>query len=306
MLYYVKGVKMNWLDIVVIALIALFAIIGLFKGFFDGLISICTIFVSLIISITLANPFANLIRSIVDIDGWWDFILQKLGVGDSMVIFGALYAREKLAAFLTVLVSTIILFIFIRCLVRLLKKLFQSISKKSKIINNLNKFFGFVLGAMKGSIIIILILAVCSIITSLGVPGLSDTITTTIDGTTVTSFAYEKVDSIIDQKFTGKTFEEIIKGLFDEQVAQEQEENSTLYVAYPDNKDYYEFNLNEEIDYSKIIVMYKTGSNTTNIVDNLGPSNFSQPIDTSQITLQVKTTNINAYGKTVEFRYVVI
>ena len=121
---------MHWIDIVLIAIVALTAIIGFWKGFFDGIISICSIFVSLIIAVSTANWFAGVIRSIVDIDGWLNILLRDtFGVGDSLVIFGASYPREKLAAFLTVVFAGIVMFILVRCVVALLKNMFKAMTE---------------------------------------------------------------------------------------------------------------------------------------------------------------------------------
>lgn len=294
---------MNWLDIVVLALIAIFAIIGLCKGFFDGIISICSIFVSLLISVKTANWFAGLIRSIVDIDGWFDNILQNtLGVGDSLIIFGASYPREKLAAFLTVLLSGIIMFIFIRCLVRLLSNLFKSLTSKSKALGGLNRFFGFLLGAVKGSLLVAVALSICSILVTLGIPGISDSITSTINNTKVTSFAYGYVDKFIEGKMNGKTFEEIINGVYDKDKAEEQDNNTILEVVYEDGKTCLEYSIGEVVDYSKITFIYKPGADAKTQVIHLNESNFSEPISTSSAVTN-KSIYVTAYGKTAVVVY---
>ena len=297
---------MHWIDIVIIAILGLFALIGFWKGFFDGILSLCSIFVSLLISIKVANPFANLIRKVVDIDGWFNTLLEnQFHVGDSMVVFGNSYPREKVATFLTVLLCGILIFIFIRCLIALLKNLFKSITSKSLTLSGINRLLGLLLGAIKGGVLVVLVLSVCSIITSLGVPGLSTVISNNLDNTKVGKFAFTYVDKFIDQKITGKSFEEIIEGLFDEEVAKEQDANTTLEVVYETGKTAYEFEVGETIDYSKIVVIYKTGNNTETQLVPITISNFSTPIDTSKSVTNVKTT-ISAYGKTVEFVYSVI
>ncbi len=297
---------MNWLDIVVIAIIAIFAIVGLFRGFFNGIISLCSIFISLLISIKAANWFAGLIRSLVDIDGWFDTLLSgTFGVEESMVIFGTSYPREKIAAFLTVVLSALILFIFIRCIIRLLKNLFTSLTDKSKTLSGLNKILGLVLGALKGGVLVVVALAVCSIITSLGIPGITDTINNAIAETKVTSFAYEIVDDFVEGKINDKSFDEIIKGIFDEDKAEEQDNNTYIYVSYPNNAEYWTYHVDDDIDYSAIKVIYIAGEGATPRIESVTASNFSSPITTNEAK-DLTSVTLTLYGKTVEFKYIVV
>lgn len=298
---------MNWIDIVVLALIVIFAIVGLCKGFLSSILSLCSIFVSLLIAIATSNWFAGLIRRIVDIDGWFDHILaDRFNVGESMVVFGTSYPREKIAAFLTVVACTIVMFIFIRCLIALIKKLFESLTEKSKTLGFVNRLFGLIFGAIKGGVVVIVVLILCSVITSLNIPGVSSAINNTINDTKVTSWVYGYVDKAVDDKLSGKSFEEIIKGLFDEDKAKDQENATTISVIYPEGTDYYTFTLNEKVDYSKIIVMYNNGETLTQV--EITTSNFTdaKAIDTSTAVATPIETTITVYGKTTTFRYIVV
>ena len=297
---------MSWIDIVVIGLILLLAIIGLAKGFFDGIISICSIFVSLLISVKASNWFAGVIRSIVDIDGWFDNLLvNQLGVGDSIIFLGVSYAREKVAAFLTVLLAGILLFIFIRMIIRLLKNLFTAATESSKALSGINKILGLALGVLKGGIIVSLALAVCSIVISLNLPGISETLNQNIQNTKVTSFIYKYVDEFVDQRIDGKSFEEIIEGLFDEEKAQQQENETELIVVYKDNSNIYKFTVGETVNYSDITVIYKPGANANTTTVEINASNFSEPINTDS-EIAEKIISLTAFGKTVDFKYCVL
>ncbi|MBE5735412.1 MAG: CvpA family protein [Clostridiales bacterium] len=295
---------MHWIDIVLIAIIAISAIIGLFKGFFDGLISICSIFVSFIIAVCTANWFAGIIRSIVDIDGWLNIVLRDtFGVADSLVVFGTSYPREKVAAFLTVVFSAVVIFILIRCIVALLKNLFKALTAGSRAIGGLNKILGLLLGAIKGALGASVILIVCSVITSLGVPGLTDVITNNINNTTVTKYAFELVDQIVEDKMTGKTFEEIIDGVFDKNTANEQQANTDIIIVYENGKNYYEFSVGQNITDEDITILYKTG-NVKSIV-SFSDITFVDPIDTTTIKGET-TITIIVYGIEKTLTYKVI
>ncbi len=241
----------------------------------------------------------------MDIDGWFDHILaDRFNVGESMVVFGTSYPREKIAAFLTVVVCTIVMFIFIRCLIALVKKLFESLTEKSKTLGFVNRLFGLLFGAIKGGVLVVVILVLCSVITSLGIPGVSSVINNTINDTKVTSWVYGYVDKAVDDKLNGKSFEEIIKGLFDEDKANDQDNATSIKVTYPDGKNYYEFTLNQEVDYSKLIVIYNNGETLTQV--EVTKSNFADPIDTSTAVASPIETTITVYGKTDTFRYIVV
>ena len=297
---------MHWIDIVVIAFLGIFALIGLWKGFFNGLFSLCSIFVSFLIAMNTANWFANLIRKLVDIDGWFDhFLSDTCNVGDSMVIFGASYPREKVAAFLTVLISGIIIFILLRCIIALLKKMFENITKNSATIGLLNRIFGAVLGVAKSGVLVVLVLGICSIITSLGIPKLSDGISSTLESTKFTNFVYGYVDKFVDGKMDGKSFNEIIDGVFNEDDANKQDDATSIEVIYASGKDYYEFVVGEEVDYSKIYISYKAGNESSSELYNPAKSSFSPAIDTSTASTN-KTSTITMFGKTTTFKYIVV
>ena len=57
------------IDVAIVALIAIFALIGLRKGFFKSVISMISTLVVLIISILCASPFARLINKMYDFTG---------------------------------------------------------------------------------------------------------------------------------------------------------------------------------------------------------------------------------------------
>ncbi len=77
------------IDVLIIAVIALLALIGLRKGFFKSVLALFSTLVVLIISIFCAGPFANLINKIYDFTG---LIADK--ICDGMSSMGAFYVEE--------------------------------------------------------------------------------------------------------------------------------------------------------------------------------------------------------------------
>ena len=159
------------------------------------------------------------------------------------------------------------------------------------------------LGAVKGGLLVVIALGICSIITSLSLPGISSNITNSINNTKATKFVYTYVDKFIDAKLDGESFNEIIAGLFDKEVAEKQEANSSLTLLKRNGKDVYEFAIGEEVDYSEILVVYNNGKETEYI--SLHETNFSPKIDTSK-PITNATSTITIYGKTIEFKYTVV
>jgi len=295
---------MPWIDIVIVVIILFAALKGLAKGFFDSILALCSVFVSLFIAVKAANWFAGILRSIVDIDGWFNSLLvNQLGVGDSLVFLGKSYPREKVAAFLTVLLAGILLFIFIRIIIRLLKNMFTAATENSKTLGGLNKLLGLVFGALKGSIVVVLALSVCSIIISLGLPGVSTKLQAEIDKNKATSFVYGYVDQFVDDRIAGKDINDIIHGLFDKDKANQQEENTKLQVIYhKDSPNCWIFTKGETVDYSDITIMYIAGKDVAPQLTEISESNFSEPINTSEVVTNKKVT-ITAHGLTVDFYY---
>lgn len=57
-------------DIVILVMLVVFVGIGIMRGFANSLLSLCGWFISLIISIFLARPFASLLENILPFDNW--------------------------------------------------------------------------------------------------------------------------------------------------------------------------------------------------------------------------------------------
>lgn len=76
------------IDVTIIALVVLFALIGLHKGFFKSVISMISTLVVIVISFFLAGPFARLINKLYDFTG---LIAEKLC--SAIASMGAFYSK---------------------------------------------------------------------------------------------------------------------------------------------------------------------------------------------------------------------
>ncbi len=200
---------MSWIDIVFIAIIAIFAVIGLAKGFFDSILGLITSVGALFIAIWAAKPTASFIRKIANIDKWFDSFLEKTaGVGESTTFFGHEFARGEVASFLTVVAAVIIVFFLIKASVWLLAKLFESATLSSSALSGMNRLFGLAFGAAKGFFIICVVLAAVSILS--WIQPLGESINNHLNNTSITKFVYGKVDEFVEGKLSNDTLKEII------------------------------------------------------------------------------------------------
>lgn len=184
-----------YIDVAILVIVALFAIIGLVKGFFKTVISLVGWVLSLVIVFFLARTVANwllgveLVQGLVFgkeasmyamIHGALPESLAALPAGSSEeVIKAALgdgFASWIITPFITILTSSsiaaagatvsqgialvltdslflVIVGILLFIAVRLVMMIFTAIGKaitRNKVVNGVNRLFGFILGAVRG------------------------------------------------------------------------------------------------------------------------------------------------------------
>ena len=220
-----------WVDIVFWVLIALFAIIGLVKGFFDSLLSLVGTGLSVIASIYLAKPAAGLINKIVDVPNLFMKLLDKaFANNDTVQFFENVFTKSDMAAFLSLVFAGVIVFILIKLAIWLLAKLFDGVTKKSSIASGLNKVLGLIFGLVKGGFIVCVLLAVCSLLANTQIFG--NSIDNAIDASTTTKWVYNYVDKFTEDSLNKVDMKEFLQNL----ITTENEENTeTVSVK---NNDY--------------------------------------------------------------------
>lgn len=211
------------IDIVFVSILAIYVIVGLFKGFLNTLISLFGNVASLTVAIIAAKPFANLLNSLFNVSAWFggminlDSALPQISTAvsgqdvintmsatpsflerilvrfiDPTATFNttaelSTALQGSIGGLLTIVLSAIILFILIRIAVALLAKLFDAISK-SHAFGGLDHLLGGVLGAVKGGVFLGVILCIVFLICQ--VPVVSDFINQYIAQTTVLKWSY--------------------------------------------------------------------------------------------------------------------
>ena len=208
---------MAWIDIVVLAVLLVFTIIGMVKGFLNTLISIFSSVASLGVAILCSKPVASFLDKLFHIvEGIGGKIagtitgvtpfqtaeangspitqysgsalkestisengllnrLYKLFIEDSatfnVVEEGGTanyvasdlnittYIGERVAAVISLVIATIVVFILLRIAVLLLSKLFKAITK-NRAIGGIDRTMGMAFGFAKGALIVSLVLGV--------------------------------------------------------------------------------------------------------------------------------------------------
>lgn len=196
------------LDVLIVALIVVFAFIGLRQGFFKSVLSMVSTLVVLIVSIWLASPVAKLINKIYDFTGLiagklctsiagmgafysepipagvsgadlansipsntngflktlMSKVLNPLSAGEVEGATVAEIVSGSFASVIMAIIAGILLFILIKIVLSLATKLFDNITK-NRVFGFFNKILGFVLGGLKGLLIIVLFAFILTLLT---------------------------------------------------------------------------------------------------------------------------------------------
>ncbi len=196
---------MWWIDVLVIAIIVVCAIVGLSKGLFESILSLLSTAIAVGLAVWLARPACTIINKILPFDKWFAKMLQ--GQNDPLIIFGHSLSLDKVAAFLSLVVAGVIVFLLVKLVIWLLARLFDSATKNSTALSGLNRVFGLVFGLLKGGIIVFAGLVVVSLISQVPV---MDKVGAAIEKTSVTNWMYKYVDEFCDDKLTKANLEELL------------------------------------------------------------------------------------------------
>ena len=219
---------MHWIDIVFIAVILIFAIVGLVKGLFDSILSLCASVASVFLSFWAGKPVAAFLNKLVDVNSFFVKGLTSINVTDTTVPG---YNLEQLATVCTIALSMVVVFILIKVAVWLLAKLFDSVTASSTAASGLNRLLGLIFGAVQGFAIVLVVLGVTSIVSIVG--PLDSKINTFLEPSKITRGTYNYVDEWVQDELRDK-IEEFVQDL-----------SKTDLKPETDNKNYAEIAVNE-------------------------------------------------------------
>lgn len=196
-----------WVDIVFFVIIAIFALIGLWKGLFDSLLSLISTGVCVVVAVWLAKPCASFINNTIklDVPKLFDGLIGKFSTETTFEFFGMTFSRGEIAGFLSMIFAGLIVFILLKLGIYLLAKLFDSITSNSTALSGLNRLFGLLFGLVKGGVIVIVALAICTIFARF------TNVETYIKQSTVTNWVYNYVDDYAEKQLKNIDIQEVIQ-----------------------------------------------------------------------------------------------
>lgn len=203
-----------WVDIVFFAVLAIFLIVGLWKGFIDSILSLVSTGVALVVAILVAKPASAFINKIINLPAWFEKMLAGVMKEESVSLFGSsalTFTKQQFAAFLAIVASVIIVFILIKLAIWLLAKLFDSVVKNSTIGSGLNRVLGGLFGLVRGGVVVIVVLALLSVLSGTGILG--NNVQTTMDKAKVTGYVYKYVSETTEKYLEKADIKEYVESL---------------------------------------------------------------------------------------------
>lgn len=196
------------IDGVLILLLVVSIIIGISKGLIDSILSLVGTGIALLASVFLSKYVANLINKIFNFE---DFVLNHLDGAEegSMKIFGVIeLSNVEVAKFAVWIASVVILFIIIKLAIYIVGKMFEAVIKSSPTVSGINRVLGMIFGAIKGGVMVLITLALCTLLCQL--PFIGKPVYDAIQETTITKGVYNVVEDFVENNLTQEKIEDII------------------------------------------------------------------------------------------------
>ena len=206
-----------WVDIVLVAILLIFVVVGLWKGFFDSVLGLISTGLAVVVGFTCAKPASTFINKLVNLPDWLNGVLGKVvKEGETVTLFGnnALsFTQIQLANFLSIVLSGIIVFLVTKIAIWLLAKLFDSVVESSTIGSGLNKVLGGLFGLVQGAAVVLIILLLCSVLS--GTKLLGNKIQTTMDNSKVTGYVYKYVSDFTENQLTKADIKDFVNDMIE-------------------------------------------------------------------------------------------
>lgn len=202
------------IDGLLILIILISTIIGIVKGLFDSILSLFGTAIALGVSVFTAKYVSNFINKIFNFE---ELVLTKIDEateGGIISIFGTDLQNSDVAKFVVWVLSIIIVFLVVKLAIYILSKIFESVSKNSPTLSGINRVLGMLFGAVRGAVVVVALLAVCSLLSQ--VPGIGTPIYEKITDTKVTSVVYKYVDEFVEKNLTEENIKDVIDRIVSE------------------------------------------------------------------------------------------
>ena len=196
------------IDGILILLIVISIIIGISKGFIDSVLGLVSTGLALLASVFLSKYVANLFNKMFKFE---DFVLKHLDGAEegSMKIFGVIeLGNVEVAKFAVWIASVVIVFVVIKLVLYILSKMFESIIKNSPTISGINRVLGMIFGALKGAVMVFVLLALSTLLCQL--PLIGSPVYSAIQDSKLTRGIYNVVEDFVENNLTQEKIEDII------------------------------------------------------------------------------------------------
>ena len=196
------------IDGVLILLLVVSIIVGISKGLIDSILSLVGTGIALLASVFLSKHVANFINKIFNFE---DFVLNHLDGAEegSMKIFGVIELNNvEVAKFAVWIASVVILFILIKLVIYIVGKMFEAVIKSSPTVSGINRVLGMIFGAIKGGVMVLVGLALCTLLCQL--PFIGGKAYDAIQETKITKGIYNVVEDFVENNLTQEKIQDII------------------------------------------------------------------------------------------------
>jgi uncharacterized membrane protein required for colicin V production len=221
---------MGWIDIVFIAIIVVFALIGLAKGLFESILSIFSSALSIAIAILASSYVATFLNNITKCNDFfaksivsWGWVKQE-----GLEFLGKLYTPAQVANTITVIISVVAVWLLLKLAIWLLSRLFNNVTASSTAISGLNRVLGLFFGIAKGFLIVCVGLGLVSIVTFFGI---GSNISAEIEKNSMTNFVYKYVHNWVGELLEDKVEDFIGKGTPVQSEQEQVQAQNTTYVT---------------------------------------------------------------------------
>lgn len=207
------------IDGLLIGIIVVCIIVGIAKGFFDSLMSLIGTGIALLASVFLGKHVANFFNKLFNFES---FMLEKIeesslvSENGTVEFFKGTFHLQttEVAKFAVWICAVAILFLAIKLIIFIVSKLFEAVIKNSPTISGINRLLGMGFGALRGAAIVVVILALCSVVSQ--VPGVGNNVYDAIQDTAITGKVYNVVEDFVEKNLDEDTIQELIEKITSE------------------------------------------------------------------------------------------
>ncbi len=195
---------MALIDIIFLIFIGLFALVGLWKGLVDSVISLFSSLFSVVLAIFLGSYVADFVRSLIDIDGYLDALLTDVFkiTAENIEFLGMTVARVKVANYLATILIVVLTYIVLMLAIGIIKRILGSLTESSSLLKGLNRILGMIFGALKGLFIVCCLFAVLTMVSF--VEPLRVKFEPMIQDSKYVSVIYDKTNEFVENKLRDK------------------------------------------------------------------------------------------------------